>query len=91
MPGTTTFTIDDLTRILHQAAGPDADAAAGDIHDRSFTDLGYDSLVLLETSSRIERELGIALDDDTVTAAPTPAALLAAVNARLADRVGQAG
>lgn len=82
-----TFTIDDLTRLLHQAAGADAtEQAGGDIHDITFTDLGYDSLALLETSSRIEREWGVSLDDDTVTAAPTPRALLAEVNARLNER-----
>ncbi|BFU42692.1 acyl carrier protein [Krasilnikovia sp. MM14-A1004] len=83
------FTIDDLKRILREAAGAESAADdAGDIHDLSFSDLGYDSLVLLETSSRIEREYGISLDDSTVTDAPNPRALLNEVNARLADREG---
>jgi minimal PKS acyl carrier protein len=78
------FTLEDLRTLLRAAAGEeegiDLDA---DILDLPFEDLGYDSLALLETGSRIEREHGIELPDSTVTEAPTPRALLAAVNALL--------
>ncbi|MCX4469491.1 Oxytetracycline polyketide synthase acyl carrier protein [Micromonospora sp. MW-13] len=78
------FTIEDLRRILRAAAGADEGThLTTDIHDAAFDELGYDSLALLETGSRIEREYGISLDDSTVIEARTPRVLLAAVNARL--------
>ncbi len=79
------LTIIDLTRILREAAGASDGIEAGDdILDRPFIDLGYDSLALLETAGRIERERGIQLDDSTVGGAETPRAFLAAVNEQLA-------
>jgi act minimal PKS acyl carrier protein len=48
-----------------------------------FADLGYDSLALLETGGRIEREHGIELADSTITDAETPRALIACVNEQL--------
>ncbi|REF00944.1 acyl carrier protein [Thermomonospora umbrina] len=78
------FTLNDLRRILREAAGADEDVDLdGDIADVTFEDLGYDSLALLETGSRIEREYGLELDDDTITDAETPGALLKVVNERL--------
>jgi len=78
------FTIEDLRRILRDGAGTDeAVDLDGDILDTDFESLGYESLALLETSGRIEREFGITLDDDTVTEAKTPRALLGAVNSFL--------
>ncbi|MEV6009389.1 acyl carrier protein [Streptomyces sp. NPDC051976] len=79
------LTIDDLKRILREAAGQDETIDLdGDILDTSFEDLGYDSLALLETGSRIEREHGIELEDTSVTVVETPRALLAVVNEQLA-------
>jgi minimal PKS acyl carrier protein len=74
-------TIDVLKRILRESAG-DATTTTlgGDILDVRFEDLGYDSLALLETAGRIEREYGIRLVDETVDIALTPRELLTAVN-----------
>jgi len=78
------ITIDDLRATLRQAAGQDeATDLDGDIFDVTFADLGYDSLALLETAARIERERGIRLADSTIVEAQTPRALLAAINAQL--------
>ncbi|MER5312866.1 acyl carrier protein [Streptomyces sp. NPDC002773] len=78
------FTLDDLKRILREGAGAaegvDLD---GDILDSHFETLGYESLALLETGSRIEREYAITLDDDVLSDADTPRALIDAVNAHL--------
>ncbi|MFE1310658.1 acyl carrier protein [Streptomyces sp. NPDC058755] len=75
------LTIDDLTRILRESAGEDEGVDLdGDILDILFADLGYDSLALLEASSRIEREFGVKLSDDAVSEAETPRLLLAAAN-----------
>ncbi|MEU1185861.1 acyl carrier protein [Streptomyces sp. NPDC005820] len=78
------FTLDDLKRILLEGAGADEGVDLdGDILDTHFEQLGYESLALLETGSRIEREYDITLDDSVLTDADTPRALIDAVNAHL--------
>ncbi|ONK09320.1 acyl carrier protein [Streptomyces sp. MP131-18] len=78
------FTLDDLKRILLEGAGTeegvDLDA---DILDTPFTDLGYESLALLETGGRIEREWDITLDDSALADAATPRGLIDAVNTHI--------
>ncbi|MFD3973970.1 acyl carrier protein [Streptomyces cyaneofuscatus] len=82
------FTLDDLTRILLEGAGADEDVVLDeDILDKEFGDLGYESLALLETASRIEREYGIALDDDIFVQHPTPRTLIKAINTELAKLI----
>ncbi|MFA3873254.1 acyl carrier protein [Streptomyces sp. MMCC 100] len=84
------FTLDDLKRILREGAGADDGIDLdGDIVDTDFESLGYESLAMLETSGRIEREFDIILDDETLTDARTPRELIAAVNAVLVPaRIG---
>nr|WSX75097.1 acyl carrier protein [Streptomyces sp. NBC_00899] len=78
------FTLDDLRRILLEGAGADdAVDLDGEILDLCFDELGYESLALLETSSRIEREYGVSLDDEELTDGATPRRLIDAVNDRL--------
>jgi minimal PKS acyl carrier protein len=78
------FTIEDLRRVLRAAAGEGEGVSLdSDILDVSFEELGYDSLALLETSGRIERERAIELADSTISDAETPRALLASVNEQL--------
>ncbi|WP_046729401.1 acyl carrier protein [Streptomyces humi] len=75
------FTLDDLKHILLEAAGAEEGVdLGGDVLDTEFTALGYESLALLETGSRIERTYGIALDDDLLTDALTPRVLIDSVN-----------
>jgi act minimal PKS acyl carrier protein len=79
------LTIDGLKAILRAAAGADEQVNLdGDILDVKFTDLGYDSLAVMETGSRIEREFGVTLDEDTLMFATTPRTFLAVVNGSLA-------
>ncbi|MGI5237988.1 acyl carrier protein [Dactylosporangium sp. CA-139066] len=79
------FTVEDLKAVLRVAAGEeDATTLDGDILDAAFEDLGYDSVALLETTGRIERELGIQLPDSFVADARTPRVLVEAINERLA-------
>ncbi|WP_433170079.1 acyl carrier protein [Actinoallomurus sp. CA-150999] len=81
------FTIDDLKRIMRAAAGEDETLNLdGDILDVAFDELGYDSLALMETASRIERELGIALPEEELAEVTTPAGYLDFVNDRLPAR-----
>ncbi|PZG18719.1 acyl carrier protein [Nonomuraea aridisoli] len=81
----TTFTQDDLVRILREAAGESAEIIGREeIGEIEFSALGYDSLALLETAARIEREYGITLADDTFLAARTPRELIELVTSCLA-------
>jgi act minimal PKS acyl carrier protein len=81
------FTLDDLKRILIEGAGAeDGVDLDGDILDADFEHLGYESLALLETGGRIEREYDIVLDDDVLTENNTPRALIDAVNTLLAEQ-----
>jgi minimal PKS acyl carrier protein len=81
----TTITLDDLREILVETAGADDSAdLTGDILDRDFADLGYDSLALLETAAAIQRRYGIALTDDQVSELRTPREVLESVNGTMA-------
>jgi minimal PKS acyl carrier protein len=81
---TLTFDLESLKRILRAGAGVDVDTDLdGDIGAVPFEDLGYDSLAMLETCTRIEREYGVSLGDDVLTEATTPDALVELVNSHL--------
>ncbi|MFB6889264.1 acyl carrier protein [Kitasatospora sp. NPDC056327] len=78
------FTEADLKRILREGAGTEEGVDLdGDILDDEFAALGYESLAMLETGGRIEREFGVTLDDDVLIEARTPRALIDAVNVLL--------
>jgi act minimal PKS acyl carrier protein len=86
---TNTFTVADLKRVLLASAGVDeAVDLDGDILDRRFDELGYESLAVLETGRLIERELGITLPDSTLIESDTPRALIDAVNESLLASFG---
>ncbi|MFJ6837262.1 phosphopantetheine-binding protein [Streptomyces sp. NPDC091209] len=82
---TKAFTLDDLKRILKEAAGvAEGVDLDGDILDTEFDVLGYESLALLEAGSLIERECGISLDEEAVNDAHTPRTFIDVVNIQLA-------
>jgi act minimal PKS acyl carrier protein len=71
------FTVSDVRRILRDVAGADESVDLdGDIADTTFTDLGYDSLALLEAAARVQRDLGVRLADDQLLAIRTPRQLV---------------
>lgn len=77
----TTMEIEDLTRIMRECAGEDESVDLnGDILHTPLEALGYDSLALLETASRIEREYKISLPEEVVAEFRTPADVLKVVN-----------
>ncbi|WP_181160328.1 MULTISPECIES: acyl carrier protein [Streptomyces] len=85
------MTIDDLRRILTECAGMDESVHLdGETLDASFTDLGYDSLALMETASRIKEEFGIRISDEEIATVQTPRLLLAAVAEAARSQVAQA-
>ncbi|WP_068014717.1 acyl carrier protein [Nocardia mexicana] len=73
-----------LATVLRQVAGDDAAIEvatldqAGD--ETLFEDMGFDSIALLEVLNRLKREHGIALDDDVLEQAKSPAQLVAAID-----------
>jgi act minimal PKS acyl carrier protein len=82
------FNLENLRAILLDCAGA-ADYVDLDdgFVDTTFSDLGYDSLALLEVQSRIERNLTISLPDNTICEAGTPSTAVAAINEQLATEV----
>ncbi|GGQ86115.1 acyl carrier protein [Couchioplanes azureus] len=80
----TQLTLDGLRKILLECAGEDEGVDLnGDILDVDFADLGYDSLALLETAGRIQRQFDARLDDEAVVEARTPRALIDLTNRAL--------
>jgi len=80
------LTLTGLMRIMRECAGEDENTDfSGDILNADFDALGYDSIALLETAGRIQREYGVNLADDVVTEANTPRALLSLVNKAIDD------
>ncbi|MEV4895161.1 acyl carrier protein [Nonomuraea sp. NPDC050547] len=80
----TVFTLDDLRRIMREAAGEgEAVDLDGDILDTPFADLDYDSLAVLEMTVRVEREFGVKLGDDEVGGVKLPSEFIDLVNSRL--------
>ena len=81
------FTQQDLKRIL-EGPGNEADEAVWEsaaILDTPFTDLGFDSLALLEMAVCIEREYKVQVPEDTVDDLQTPRLVLEFVNDRLLE------
>ncbi|HZR54065.1 MAG TPA: acyl carrier protein [Streptosporangiaceae bacterium] len=75
------ITLDVLARALLESAGADEHTELNnEVMDVDFDELGYDSLALLETAARLERDHGIELDDDAATSAKTPRELLELAN-----------
>lgn len=76
------MSVDELMTVLRKCAGPPENVPEGDLLDVEFSELGYDSLALLEAASAIEREHGVRLTDEEVGSAPTPRALLEVLDRR---------
>ncbi|MCY7343516.1 MAG: acyl carrier protein [Pseudonocardia sp.] len=78
------LTLDDLRAIMIEAAGDDdAVDLTLDILDTPFTELGFDSLAMLETVTLVKRRTGVAIADDELDSVGTPRALLTKVNTSL--------
>jgi|GraSoi013_1_20cm_4_1032433.scaffolds.fasta_scaffold114451_1 act minimal PKS acyl carrier protein len=75
------FTLDDLRQIMRDCAGVDESVDLdGDIADVEFTELGYDSLALLELASQVQRRLSVVIPDEAVQEMPTPALAVHYIN-----------
>ncbi|KQX56384.1 MULTISPECIES: acyl carrier protein [unclassified Streptomyces] len=75
------LTTDRLMEIMRECAG-DGEAIETDRRPEEveFASLGYDSLAMLETLSRLERDFGVTIDEEEFADARTPAELTTLVN-----------
>ncbi|MFQ6329337.1 MULTISPECIES: acyl carrier protein [unclassified Nocardia] len=79
-----TMTITALRQILVECAGGDEIAELnGDISTVDFDQLGYDSLALIETASRIQRDFGVMIPEEQLIDVKTPQELIDIVNDQL--------
>ena len=75
------ITLTELVAVLRDCAGQDEDVdLGGDIADRTFTDLGYDSIALLETAARMADRFVLHLVNTALTGLETPGELLSHLN-----------
>ena len=82
------FTLDSLRRIMDATGGADDGVdLGGDIGATEFTDLGFDSLAMLEIQARVKQELGISFPEDSATLLLRPDDLVAYVNSSLVEVV----
>jgi act minimal PKS acyl carrier protein len=67
------MTLHDLQDIMHECAGADESAEPlAEAPDALFSDLGYDSIALLETQGRIKRDFGVEFSEDDLADITTP-------------------
>ncbi|MCZ7428734.1 acyl carrier protein [Micromonospora sp. WMMA1949] len=75
------MTLPDLEEIMRRCAGDDESTSSfQQAPDQAFTDLGYDSLALLETQSVIKRDYGVEISEQALSEATTPRQLVDLVN-----------
>ncbi len=75
------ITLSQLADIMRECAGEDEGALPLDQAPyQPFDELGYDSLALMETHSRIERDFGIELGEDEAAGIKTAGELVDFVN-----------
>ncbi|MGH3802462.1 MAG: acyl carrier protein [Pseudonocardiaceae bacterium] len=59
------FTIGHLARILQEGAGgAEPIDRNSDVLETPFEDLGYDSIAILETASRVQQQFGVRIDNE---------------------------
>ncbi|WP_328406288.1 acyl carrier protein (plasmid) [Streptomyces sp. NBC_00390] len=79
------ITLDDLFQVFEEGAGAaEHSQPRASLLDTSFDEIGYDSLAMLETATRIELKFDVTLSDEDVNLAKTPRLLLQLVNSALA-------
>jgi act minimal PKS acyl carrier protein len=78
------LTLTELREIMRACVGDEPSAQVdGDILDRTFTDLSFDSLALLEVAARIQETYRIPVPDEAVEQMKTPRDVVDYVNLQL--------
>jgi act minimal PKS acyl carrier protein len=76
------MTFDDLKAVMSRCTG-DAEELTPDNLGTAFTDIGYDSLAVLEIASQIQREYGLQIPDEAIEGMNAPQDVIDYVNASL--------
>lgn len=83
-----TFTADDLKTIMLATADEDsASVLDGDFLDRSFSDMDYDSLSVLEIATRIQQTYHLEIADEAIADMITPRDVVNYISSRLHESV----
>ncbi|GBP99905.1 acyl carrier protein [Streptomyces spongiicola] len=77
------MTFGDLKAIMGRCTG-DIEQLTEDHLGTAFTDLGYDSLAVLEIASQIQREYGLQIPDEAIEDMTSPQSVIDYVNTGLA-------
>ncbi|MGX4692060.1 acyl carrier protein [Streptomyces sp. JNUCC 63] len=79
------MTFEDLKAIVSRCTGEldGLDLTEADL-GTSFTEIGYDSLAVLEIASQIQREYGLQIPDEAIETMDSPKAVIDYVNTSLA-------
>lgn len=74
---------DVWTALVDGSGADDPDALLSQLESKSFDELGYDSLAILETGLRLRRESGADVPDSDIAGAQSAQELLALINGHL--------
>lgn len=78
------ITFDELKAIMSRCTGDtDSGQLRADDLTTPFTEIGYDSLAVLEIASQLQREYGMQIPDEAIEEMSSPQAVLDYVNASL--------
>lgn len=89
---TNAITLEDVHRALVEGSGADdATALFAELKTKSFDELGYDSLAVLETGLRLRRESGADVADADIAGAQTADELVTLINDSLNTSDADAG
>jgi act minimal PKS acyl carrier protein len=79
------ITLENLQDIMRECAGEEEAAQPFDkAADELFVDLGYDSIALLETQSRVNRQYDVEISEDDLADLTTPREFVDFLNTMLA-------
>jgi act minimal PKS acyl carrier protein len=79
------FTLDSLQDIMRECAGEAESAQPFEqAPDEPFANLGYDSIALLETQSRINQDYGLEIPEDSAADHATPREFVEFLNSMMA-------
>ncbi|MFH8882347.1 acyl carrier protein [Streptomyces californicus] len=78
-----TMTFDNLKDIMSRCTGETEDLTEEHLN-LDFTEIGYDSLAILEIASQIQREYGLQIPDEAIEEMNSPQAVIDYVNNSLA-------
>ncbi len=83
----TLITINDLKRALKEGSGvPEGVDLDRDLESQTFSDLGYDSLAILETGLRLGRENNVEIEDEIFADLETPQQLIEQINSIISSK-----